>query len=181
VTGTPPRFVLQPASRAQLAALKEAPDAFAATFGLSVLPGYLEFPEALPYFIAQLDAGADPEWWSHLFVDTTTDELVGLVGFKGPPVSGAVEIGYSIATSRRGAGLATLAAGMLTEKAARRGATSVIAHTLPGPNASTAVLEHLGFTRAPATEPADAWRWELPIAGPDSKIGQAAPSTGRRD
>ena len=73
-------------------------------------------------------------------------ELVGWGGFKGPPVEGAVEIGYEIAASRQGRGLATDAVrAMLAEAFADPAVTTVLAHTLPEPNASNHLLRKAGF------------------------------------
>jgi [ribosomal protein S5]-alanine N-acetyltransferase len=74
-------------------------------------------------------------------------ELVGWGGFKGPPKDGVVEVGYEIAEARQGRGLATAATNaMVAEAFADDRVTKVIAHTLPERNASTRVLEKVGFT-----------------------------------
>ena len=76
----------------------------------------------------------------------TPPELVGWGGFKGPPEQGVVELGYEIAESRRGRGLASAAArAMLEEAFADDRVASVIAHTLAERNASNRVLEKVGF------------------------------------
>ena len=73
-------------------------------------------------------------------------ELVGWGGFKGPPQDGVLELGYEIAASHRGRGLATAAVeAMLAEAFADGRVERVIAHTLPERNASTRVLEKSGF------------------------------------
>ena len=57
-----------------------------------------------------------------------------------------VELGYEIAESMRGRGLATAAArAMAAEAFDDDDVTAVIAHTLPEPNASNHILEQLGF------------------------------------
>jgi [ribosomal protein S5]-alanine N-acetyltransferase len=61
-------------------------------------------------------------------------------------VDGVVEIGYEIAESRRGRGLATLAVrAMVAEAFADPRVGAVIAHTLAERNASNRVLEKCGF------------------------------------
>ena len=80
------------------------------------------------------------------FVSGEPPELVGWGGFKGPPKHGVVELGYEIAASRRGRGLATAAArAMVSEAFADTRVTAVIAHTLAERNASNRVLENVGF------------------------------------
>ena len=74
-------------------------------------------------------------------------ELIGWGGFKGAPDGGAVEIGYEVAESRRGRGLATAAAqAMVAEAFADEQVMRVIAHTLPERNASNRVLHKVGFS-----------------------------------
>src|SRR5437764_15495236 len=97
-------------------------ETFAAEFGLRVVPGYLAFPEALEYTRKRLAEWVDPDWWSHLIVDPEAGELIGLGGYKGPPVDGEVEIGYGIAPERQGRGLATAAARWLIDTALARAA-----------------------------------------------------------
>jgi RimJ/RimL family protein N-acetyltransferase len=94
-------------------------------------------------------------WWLHYLVvtDGARPVLVGTAGYKGPPVAGVVEIGYSIVPSWRRRGLATEACEALVEAAWRRGAEAVVAHTLPELAPSRRVLEKVGFAPSEATEP----------------------------
>ena len=88
----------------------------------------------------------------------------GFAGFKAPPdASGTVELGYLTFPAHTGQGVASEIAASLTEIAFAQGAMSVVAHTLPQPNASTRVLEKAGFERAGTGLDDDAgevWRWE---------------------
>jgi RimJ/RimL family protein N-acetyltransferase len=122
-------------------------DALAGALGHAVVPGWATFTESLPRVRDAL--AADPEsaeWGTRFFVEGDPPTLVGWGGFKGPPVDGVVELGYEIAESRRGEGLATAATrAMLDEAFAEDGITTAIAHTLPEHNASTRVLEKAGF------------------------------------
>src|SRR5215471_14871901 len=114
----------------QAQALFDGDDAFAARFGMSVAPGYLDFPEALPVTRDALASGASPDWFSHLIVDGTTNTVVGFGGFKGQPEAGEVEIGYSVAPDHRRRGHATATVRLLVEKARAGGARLVVANTL---------------------------------------------------
>ena len=162
-------LVVTPATVAHLAALIDPDRQFERSFGITVAPGYLEFQGALQRSLDQITTGGvDPRWVTHLFIHRDQFALVGLGGFKGPPTDGAVEIGYGIAPSHRGRGLATAAAAALVELARRRGATTVLAHTLAEPNASTGVLQNLAFIRTHQLHDADAgaiWQWELDLTG----------------
>ncbi|NEK59012.1 GNAT family N-acetyltransferase [Geodermatophilus sabuli] len=106
----------------------------------------------------------DPGWFSYLIIDPTTNTVVGLGGFTGPPTDGTVEIGYSVAPAHRGRGHATEAARRWLDIATARGVTLVRAHTLAEENPSTAVLRRLGFRRTAELSDPDVgavWRWEL--------------------
>ena len=157
---------VMPLTRELADALVDAPDTFDERFGLTPVPGYLAFPEVLPALREALDAGTPPQWSTHLIV--AGDEVVGLGGFTGAPVDGVVEIGYSIAPTRRGRGHATEAARAWVEQARAAGVDRVVAHTLPDENPSTAVLRRLGFRRDGESTDPDAgvvWRWALPLRG----------------
>lgn len=119
----------------------------ARALGLAVVPGWATFTEALrpkrDALAADTDAAA---WGPRFFVAGEPPELVGWGGFKGPPRDGVVELGYEIAESRQGRGLATAATrAMVSEAFADQRITAVIAHTLPERNASNRVLEKAGF------------------------------------
>ncbi|WP_172448448.1 GNAT family N-acetyltransferase [Caulobacter mirabilis] len=104
-------------------------------------------------------------WWMHLFFDAADGRLIGLGGYKGAPASGFVEIGYELAPSVRGRGLATEAArGMVDHAFAQPEIDHVVAHTLPEENASVAILRRLGFHLDDVVEDEDVgavWRWRL--------------------
>ena len=109
--------------------------------------GWDVFPQALQ---RSRDAvAADPDstrWGTRLFVVDEPRTLVGLGGFKGPPRDGVIEIGYAVAPSWEGRGIATTATReLLREAFTSPGLRAVIAHTLPRPGASVRVLEKTGF------------------------------------
>jgi RimJ/RimL family protein N-acetyltransferase len=143
-------------------------DALAAALGHPVVPGWATFPEALRRTRDSL-AADDTPWGPRLFLAGVPPELVGWGGFKGPPRDGVVELGYEIAESHRDRGLATAAArAMVAEAFADDGVTTLIAHTLPEPNASTRVLEKVGFNFEAEARERDTpvWRFALNRAAP---------------
>jgi RimJ/RimL family protein N-acetyltransferase len=168
---TQTRLSVEPATADHLRALIAGADAFHDAYGYTVVDGYLEFPEALQSSLTWIqEDGVAPAWGPQLFIHADDRALIGLGGYKGPPSDGVVEIGYGIAPAYRGAGYATEAARILVERARSAGVTTVIAHTLAEPNASTRVLGHLGFTRTEIVDdPEDGtiWRWEKPLTPPD--------------
>jgi ribosomal-protein-alanine N-acetyltransferase len=129
------------------------------------VPGWATYRQAFQRLRHAL--AADPtgsEWGTRFFVAGEPPELVGWGGFKGPPDDGVVELGYEIAESRRGRGLATAAArAMVAEAFADERVTTVIAHTRPKPGASNRVLEKVGFRfDGEAEEDGNAvWRFSL--------------------
>ena len=160
---------VRPVTVGMAEALLESGAAFRERFGLAVADGYLAFPEALPATVDALRAGTPPEWFSHLIIDAADDVVVGMGGFTGPPSDGVVEVGYSVAPAHRGRGHATDAVRLWLDQAARHGVGVVRAHTLAEENASTAVLEKLGFSRVAEVEDAEegsVWRWERPAVEP---------------
>lgn len=89
-------------------------------------------------------------WLSWFIIDPGTRSVVGSVGLKGrPDDEGTVELGYSIAPARWGAGLATEADGALLDWAlAQPGVRRVVAEARPENGASQRVLAKLGFAPA---------------------------------
>jgi [ribosomal protein S5]-alanine N-acetyltransferase len=158
---------LVPATIELLTALGQDRVRFAELVGSPAPDGWPEFPEAIPYTLEQLRAAApaDRGWTMQFFVDAGTGALVGSGGFATAPVGRAVEIGYEIAPAHRGRGLGTAAARALVETAVASGEVDeVVAHTLPGPNPSTAVLVAVGFEQVAEQHDPEAgtvWEWRL--------------------
>jgi RimJ/RimL family protein N-acetyltransferase len=152
---------LVPADPALLEAAIAGDDALARAVGREVVPGWVTFTEALgPTRDAAVAAGGETRWGARFFV--AGEELVGWGGFKGPPCDGVVEIGYEVAESRAGRGLATAAAdAMVREAFADASVSAVIAHTLAERNASNRVLEKAGFRFDAASEEDGARVWRF--------------------
>jgi [ribosomal protein S5]-alanine N-acetyltransferase len=153
-----------PVTTAMADALLAGDAVFTERFAMAVVPGYLDVPDVLPVMRDALANGTPPEWYSHLIVDAETDTVVGFGGFKGPPVDGTVEIGYSIAPGHRERGHATDAVHLLLLRARDAGVATVCAHTLAAENVSTRLLTRCGFASTGAVPDAElgtVWRWEL--------------------
>jgi [ribosomal protein S5]-alanine N-acetyltransferase len=120
--------------------------------------------EVSPAWLAMLDDPTVSAWTlGFSLVERESGAEVGTAGFKGPPADGIVELAYSVETALQGRGYATEAAAALANLALESGEVSVVwAHTLPGPNGSTRVLEKCGFRCwGEVSDPEDGvvWRW----------------------
>jgi ribosomal-protein-alanine N-acetyltransferase len=153
-----------PARVEWLEALAISDETFEERFGIGVAPGWVGFPEALP--IAVAEARRNP---ANLFFDSVDGALVGFGGFKGAPRDGEVEVGYAVAPSRQGRGIATQVVRVLVARAAAADVITVSAHSLANDNPSTSVLRRCGFARTAVLEDpvqSQIWRWELRLDPP---------------
>jgi RimJ/RimL family protein N-acetyltransferase len=160
-----PQVRLVSATVPLLNALNDDRNRFAELIGSSVPDGWPEFPEAIGFTLERLQIAPEGAraWTMQFFVDHESGRLLGSGGFAAPPVDRAVEIGYEVAPEFRGRGFGTAAARALVERAVASGEVDrVIAHTMPGPNASTGVLVSLGFEHVADQEDPDVgtvWEW----------------------
>lgn len=161
---------LIPCSLAHFEAMLRDEKELAELLGVELAPEWLGFEAAreamAPAYERLKSHPSILGWWTYLFIHAADKTLIGVGGFKGEAdENGAVEIGYSIAPSYRGRGLATEAArGMIEYAFSHRHVTRVDAHTLAERNPSTAVLEKVGMKFAgPVTDPdeGEIWRWTL--------------------
>lgn len=151
-------------------ALLESDEAFQKSFGHAPAEGLRDFitsGEIDPEFFALLRVTSeeDPWLWGFAIVDKGSGLSVGNAGFKGgPDEQGVVEIAYCVVPSFENRGIATRAAGKLVEFAQQDPRVqTILAHTLPEPNASTHILAKNGFVNVGGIEdPTDGliWRWE---------------------
>ena len=161
---------VEPARVDWLEALAESDDSFTARFGIPVVEGWAGFPEAVPHALDGTRKDPDSPWGTHLFFDGD-GALVGFGGWKGAPTDGVAELGYAVAPSRQGRGIATAVVDELVARGRAAALATVIAHTLGEESASTAVLRKTGFTMTDAIDDPDdgpIWRWELRLAEDDS-------------
>jgi RimJ/RimL family protein N-acetyltransferase len=107
--------------------------------------------------------GFKTPWVGYLAV--SRDQPVGSCAFKAPPASGEVEIAYFTFPEFQGQGIATsMARELLAIAKATEPGITVIAQTLPVRNASTRILEKLGFMlRRTLVHPDDGeiWEWKM--------------------
>jgi RimJ/RimL family protein N-acetyltransferase len=133
--------------------------------GMSVAENWEGFPEALPVIRASYETTPEGQRWGSLFfIQPDVRTLVGFGGFKGSPsAEGVVEIGYAVAPSFWGQGLATDAVRQMVERAfADASLVAVDAHTLGHDNPSTRVLARSGFSKiGELNDPDDGpvWHW----------------------
>jgi ribosomal-protein-alanine N-acetyltransferase len=118
--------------------------------------------DLLPFYADQLTA--DPGWriWGvWLMIDTSTQTLVGDLGFKGPPdKAGTVEIGYGVLPAFQRQGYATEAVRALVRWAFEQpDVQRVVAECLADNLASIRVLHHVGMRPLPPE--GQMLRWEL--------------------
>ena len=105
-------------------------------------------------------------WGGYFAIDKGSREVVGSCAFKGPPAAdGSVEIAYFTYPDFAGRGYATAMATRLIALAGRSPEVRrVIAHTMPGPNASSRVLQKVGMRfDGEVIDPEDGpvWRWQI--------------------
>jgi RimJ/RimL family protein N-acetyltransferase len=115
---------------------------------------------------------ADPTeepWLYRVALLRETGRVVGRIGFHAPPdAAAAVEVGYSVAPSYRGQGLATEMAIGLLRWGAEQGARVCIASVRPDNAPSLAIVRRLGFVRTgEQMDEIDGLEWvfELPLTG----------------
>ncbi len=108
-----------------------------------------------------VEGGFLPPWIGYIAL--ADGVAVGACAFTSAPSNGRVEIAYSTFPDFEGRGVATAMARELIA-IARAAGIAVLAHTAPHHNASTTILERLGFTLVGTDDhPVGGvlWRWEL--------------------
>jgi [ribosomal protein S5]-alanine N-acetyltransferase len=166
------RLDLRPLPAAVAALLPGYRDDAARLLG-STLPAGWPAVDLLDVLPMQAAAGPDGERFGiWVMVERPTNEVVGDIGFLGPPDDGAVELGYSVVPGRRGRGFATEAARAMADWAlAQAGINAVIARCDADNVASVRVLRAAGFVRTDADAGEDAGSdagqlcWRRTVAG----------------
>lgn len=136
---------LEPASQGELVMLAE--DRVPPSIAARVEPGALPPPFVAQRSLAHRAAGASWDWCGMFYmVDVESARIVGTCGFKTEPQAGQVEIGYGVAASWRGHGVATAAVRQLLDMARHLApGVAVVALVNPENLPSTAVVRRLGF------------------------------------
>ena len=117
---------------------------------MQVLDGALPPADVAAHALEQLDIGT-PAHWCAFFLIVSRNAVLGTCRFRSAPANGRVEIGYAVAESQRGRGVATEAVKLLLEVAIASGVvTEVFAHIVPENVASSKVVSRLGFSKRDA-------------------------------
>jgi RimJ/RimL family protein N-acetyltransferase len=131
-------------------------------------------PDILPGVIiedafSRFEAGEEWSWCApRLFIEEERGLIVGAGSFRHAPRDGNVEIGYGVAASCAGRGLASQGAAMMIAEAfGRSEVEAVTAETAVANRASERVLEKNGFRRTgsrvdPEDGPVSQWRLDRP-------------------
>jgi len=115
-------------------------------YGMDIVDGALPPPRVAAHALAQADIGT-PTYWCAPFLIVSQNTILGTCRFRAAPEHGRVEIGYEVAESQRGRGVATAAVEQLLKMAASSGLVQqVVAHIVPGNVASAKVVSRLGFS-----------------------------------
>ena len=93
-----------------LRALMESEEAYVERFGIGLAPGigdYLASDDVSPEFLAKQNDASEADSWTFGFAVVYAEEnlVIGMAGFKGPPVDGMVEIAYGDRAGLSGPGL----------------------------------------------------------------------------
>lgn len=158
---------LIPASARLLRAVLKGDKQIANMLDIQVANNWTVFGlEVFQYVLEKIDSETRPQlWWTYFPILKSEQKLIGSGGYKGPPKDGMVEIGYEIAAEYHNQGFATEMAKGLVERAFEEEQVQVIwAHTLGEENASTKVLQKIGFEKLEALhDPEDGliWKWVL--------------------
>jgi len=117
--------------------------------------------------MAALAATPQVEPWCG-YIGWRGDVPAGFGGFTAAlDDAGVTEVGYLTFPAHERTGVASAVCAGLVEVARARGASALIAHTLPSEGPSTRVLSKCGFARdGVAIDPdeGEVWRWRLAFA-----------------
>lgn len=136
----------------ELRAELESSAALAAQLGWPIAPDWPPTfwqPEVIRATIAKIEEFPDEPFWRPWYVRCRGGVYCATAGFKGPPVDGMLELGYSVVPSHHRRGIATEIVQLLISWASRQFQVSrFCAHTLAGDPASSGVLRKNGFVSA---------------------------------
>jgi len=129
-------------------------------------PPPLNDDDSARWLVQALEKGssADSGWllWYFVLRENGARVAIGNGGFKGEPVDGTAEIGYSIVPNYHRRGLGSEAVSALVDWAfSQSRVTRVIAETLPELEASQGLLRKLGFCATEESSEPGIVRFEL--------------------
>ncbi len=114
--------------------------------GIDLVEGALPPDFIIQSAIKELEASKEPAWYSFFLFVTDENQAVGSGGFRGQPENGRVEVGYGVAKSFQGQGVATRAIAQVVEFAFKvEQNCEVFAETSVTNIASRRVVEKVGF------------------------------------
>jgi ribosomal-protein-alanine N-acetyltransferase len=157
-----------PAGRRVMRLLATEPAKFAEEHGVKLHEVSQEVAKSSLDFMRTFSLETPPEWFGYLVVEGESQQTVGVCSFKGPPIDGALEIAYYTFPGFEGRGIGTEMARFLVERARQLPKVKrVIAYTAAENNASTHILEKLGFTFTgeERDETVTVWRWAIELEG----------------
>lgn len=106
--------------------------------------------------------GFQKPWISYVAVEGTS--CLGICAFKTPPVENKVEIAYFTFVENQGSGIGTqMAQHLIDISKSTDPEVKIFAQTLPEKDASTRILEKLGFDlhgTVDSEEDGSVWEWE---------------------
>lgn len=145
-----PRLELIAATADLLTLELEDPAGFAAALDARVSlawpPGEYD-RDAILFFRERLTEHPEHAGWYGWYArEREEGDLVGAVGYFGPPSEGRVEVGYSLVEAFRGQGFARELVEALVTRAREQGVASVQAHVQEANRSSIRVLERCGFS-----------------------------------
>jgi ribosomal-protein-alanine N-acetyltransferase len=150
---------LQPLPAAAAAVLPDDRETAAAALGARLPPTWpqVDLLDVLPM---QASAGPDAERYGiWVMIERRTNEVVGDIGFLGPPKEETVEIGFSVVPARRRRGFASEAARAILDWAlGQPGIDRVLARCEAGNAGSIGVLTNVGFVRTTEVEGVIFWQ-----------------------
>lgn len=114
--------------------------------GLSLTPWFADRIEIWQYMLTLLEDRPENADWLMQAVVLDTGEVIGNAGFKGHPVGGEAELGYSVAPEHRRRGHASAAVDLLVARARREPLVDrVVARIAPDNGPSVGVVLKAGF------------------------------------
>jgi ribosomal-protein-alanine N-acetyltransferase len=124
-------------------------DALAGALGSRLADGWPPefFGEAIGYWLPELEKNPDLLGWTIWYVvHQVENSVIGLVAFKGLPVNGRVDVGYSIVATQQRNGYATEAVQAIIDWAfTDERVERIVGETMPDLAPSIKVMERLGF------------------------------------